>query len=167
MANAESYYTDEDIHPIDMVEDLAEHYEWEFDRVAPDQIAMAIEGQWRNYSITLAWSDYDGMLRLICTFEMEPPEGKLPGLFEAMNHANDMCWTGNFTYWEPQRLMVYRYGHVLAGDAILVPEQIDRLVTSAVVACEKYYPAFQLVCWGNRDPKEAMQVAIAEAYGRA
>ncbi|MEO0391563.1 MAG: diacylglyceryl transferase, partial [Pseudomonadota bacterium] len=25
----------------------------------------------------------------------------------------------------------------------------------------------QLVVWGGRDPKDAMQVAIAEAYGRA
>ena len=42
----------EDIHPIDIVETLAEQYKWDFDRVADDQIAMAVEGQWRSYSIT-------------------------------------------------------------------------------------------------------------------
>lgn len=65
--------TDE-IHPIDIVETLAEHRDWEFDRVADDQIAMAVQGQWRSYSLTLAWSGRDEVLRLICTFEMEPPE---------------------------------------------------------------------------------------------
>ena len=34
----------DDLHPIDVVETLAEHHSWEFDRVTDDQIAMAIEG---------------------------------------------------------------------------------------------------------------------------
>ncbi len=50
------HYLEDDIHPIDIVEHLAEHHEWDFDRIAEDQIAMAVEGQWRTYSITLAWS---------------------------------------------------------------------------------------------------------------
>jgi hypothetical protein len=36
-----------------------------------------------------------------------------------------------------------------------------------VMSAERYYPAFQLVVWGERPPAEALQVAIAEAYGRA
>lgn len=34
----------EEIHPIDIVETLAEHHDWDFDRVGEDQIAMAVEG---------------------------------------------------------------------------------------------------------------------------
>ncbi len=166
MSLAEQFHS-EDLHPIDIVEHLAEHHSWEFDRVADDQIAMAVEGQWRTYSITLAWSGYDETLRLICTFEMEPPEDRMPGLYETLNRANDMCWSGAFTYWAEQRLMVYRYGLVLAGGQVAGPEQIDRLIAGAVTASERFYPAFQLVAWGGNTPEEAMQVAIAEAYGRA
>jgi hypothetical protein len=36
-----------------------------------------------------------------------------------------------------------------------------------VKACEQFYPAFQLVNWAGRKPADALQVAIAEAYGRA
>ena len=79
MALSEHHLQD-DIHPIDIVENLASFHDWEFDRIADDQIAMAVEGQWRTYSLTLAWSAQDETLRLICTFEMEPPDGKLPGL---------------------------------------------------------------------------------------
>ncbi len=50
------HFSSEDLHPIDIVEHLAEHHDWDFDRVADDQIAMAVEGQWRTFSITLAWS---------------------------------------------------------------------------------------------------------------
>lgn len=157
----------ETIHPIDLVEHLAEHNDWEFDRVADDQIAMAVVGQWRTYSITLAWSDYDETLRLICTFEMEPPKDKLGQIYEVLNHANDQCWTGAFSYWEEQKLMVYRFGLPLSGGQIASPEQIDRLIGSAVGNAERFYPAFQLVAWSDQSPIEAMKVAIYEAYGRA
>ncbi|GFE63327.1 YbjN domain-containing protein [Litoreibacter roseus] len=167
MSNLEQYLETEDLHPIDLVETLAEHHDWDFDRIAEDQIAMAIEGQWRTYSITLAWSGYDETLRMVSTFEMEPPAEKLPALYDLLNRANDTCWSGAFTYWEAQKLMVFRYGLVLSGGLGAGAEQVDRMLTTAVMASERFYPAFQLVCWGDRTPEDAMQVAIAEAYGRA
>ncbi len=167
MALSEDFLHSDDLHPIDIVETLAAHHEWDFDRVTDDQIAMAVEGQWRTYSLTLAWSAQDETLRLISTFEMDPPSDRLGALYDLLNRINDQVWTGAFTYWAEQRLMVWRYGLVLSGGQIAGPEQIDRLISSAVQAAERYYPAFQLTCWGNEAPESAMQVAIAEAYGRA
>ncbi|KRS13155.1 diacylglyceryl transferase [Roseovarius atlanticus] len=166
MALSEQYFS-EDLHPIDIVEHLAEHHDWDFDRIGDDQIAMAVEGQWRTYSITLAWSAYDETLRMVCTFEMEPPEDKLPVLYHVLNDVNDQCWAGAFTFWAEQQLMVYRYGLVMAGAQAISPEQIDTLIGAAVMSAERFYPALQLVVWGDRTPKEAMQIAIGEAYGRA
>lgn len=160
-------FLEEDLHPIDIVEHLAEHHDWDFDRIGDDQIAMAVEGQWRTYSITLAWSNYDETLRMVCSFEMEPPAERETVLYELLNKMNDQCWAGAFTYWANQKLMVYRYGLVLTGGQMASPEQIDTMITAAVLSAERYYPAIQLVTWGNRDPENAMQVAIAEAYGRA
>ncbi|WP_375281300.1 YbjN domain-containing protein [Pseudooctadecabacter sp.] len=167
MALTEHYDSVDDIHPIDLVEHIAEHHDWEFDRIHDDQIAFAVEGQWRTYSITLAWSAYDQTLRLICTFEMEPPADRLPALYECLNRTNDICWAGAFTYWAEQKLMVYRYGLVLAGEQVAGPEQIDTMINAAVLSAERFYPAFQLVTWAERTPKEALEVAITEAYGTA
>ena len=160
-------YLEEDLHPIDIVEHLAEHHDWDFDRIGDDQIAMAVEAQWRTYSITLAWSGYDETLRLVCTFEMDPPEEKLMQLYELLNSINDQCWAGSFTYWREQKMMVYRYGLVLSGGQVAGPDQIDTMINAAVMSAERYYPAVQLVVWGDQSAKQAMQVAIAEAYGRA
>ncbi|MEL7099317.1 MAG: YbjN domain-containing protein [Pseudomonadota bacterium] len=166
MALSEHILEDE-IHPIDIVEGIAAHHEWDFDRIADDQIAMAVEGQWRTYSLTLAWSGYDETLRMVCTFDMDPPEETLPGLYELLNHVNDQCWAGAFTYWAEQKLMVYRYGLVLAGGQVACADQIDTMIGAAVMSAERYYPALQMLIWGGRSPKDALQVAIAEAYGRA
>jgi hypothetical protein len=166
MALSEHYLSD-DLHPIDIVEHIAEHHDWEFDRIGDDQIAMAIEGQWRTYAITLAWSGHDETLRLVCTYEMEPPEDRLPVLYEMLNAVNDQCWSGAFTWWAEQKLMVWRYGLVMSGTQGPSPEQIDTALGAALTASERYYPAFQLAIWGDKSPRDAMQVAIAEAYGRA
>jgi len=165
MSLSEQFY--EDLHPIDIVETLAEHHEWDFDRVGDDQIAMAVEGQWRTYSITLAWSPADETLRLICTFDMDPPKDRLGALYETLNATNDRCWAGAFTYWQDQKLMVWRYGLVLAGEQSASAEQIDTMIRAAVLSAERFYPAFQLVVWGDESPTSAMDVAMTEAYGRA
>lgn len=157
----------DDIHPIDIVESVAAHYEWDFDRLADDQIAMVVEGQWRTYSITLAWSTREEVLRLICTFDMDPPTDRLPALYEVMNLANDQVWDGGFTFWNQQKLMVWRYGLLLSGDALAGPEQIDRMIRTAIQSAERFYPCFQLACWGDTTPAAALEIAMAEAYGRA
>lgn len=168
MSLSEQFFETDDHHPIDIVESIASSQEWEFDRIADDQIAMAVEGQWRTYSITLAWSDMDQTLRLICTFEMEPPSETLPALYDLLNRTNDLCWSGAFTYWADQRLMVYRYGLVLSGaQQGPAPQQISTIISSAVDAAERFYPAFQLVGWGGKSPEDAVQMAMTQAYGRA
>ena len=87
MAQTDHFIPNDEIHPIDIVESVAHHHAWDFDRLADDQIAMAIEGQWRSYSVTLAWSPREEVLRLICTFDMDPPAARLPALYEVLNLA--------------------------------------------------------------------------------
>ncbi len=167
MALFENHMLGDDLHPIDVVESLASENAWDFDRLTEDQIAMQVEGQWRSYALTLSWSAQDEVLRLIVTFEMDPPAARMDALHDLLNRVNDQVWTGAFTYWRDQRLMVWRYGLVLNGGQIAGPEQVDRMIGSAIMAAERFYPAFQLTCWGDEAPEAAMQVAIAEAYGRA
>ncbi len=167
MALADPELAISDIHPIDIVETLAEAHSWDFDRMGEDQIAMAVTGQWRSYALTLAWSASDETLRLLCSFEMEPPEPRRAALHDTINRANDMLWSGAFSLWEGQGLMVWRYGLLLAGGQPATGPQVGRMITSAVHACERFYPAFQLVVWGDRPPAQALDMAIAEAYGRA
>jgi len=116
---------------------------------------------------TLAWSGFDETLRMICTFDIEPPQDRMPQMFELLNSVNDQCWAGAFAYWDEQKLMVYRYGLVLAGGAEASTDQIDTMIGAAVMSAERYYPALQLTLWGDKTPKQALEVAISEAYGRA
>ncbi len=167
MSIVERDFDCEDIHPIDIVETLAEEREWDFDRIADDQIAMAIEGGWSTYSVTLALSQEDESLRLICAFEMDPDDKCLGELYKSMGMANDKCWSGAFTYWPEQRLMAYRYSLNLAGGALASSAQINDMVRAAVATSECFYPAFQLVAGNSDSAENALGIVISEAYGRA
>ena len=167
MTAVEHDFLSAEIHPIDIVEIMAEQAEWEFERSDEDQIAMAIEGQWQVYSMNLNWSGYDDMLRLVCTFELTPPEERLDEMMTLINLANDRIWCGGFTLWPDHKMMAFRYGLTLAGGATATVEQIEAMVLTAVGYAEKFYPAFQLVGWSNQTPEEALNVAIDEAYGTA
>ena len=37
----------------------------------------------------------------------------------------------------------------------------------AIHACERYYPAFQYVIWGGKDPGEAVTAACLDPQGEA
>ena len=63
--------------------------------------------------------------------------------------------------------MVWRYGLVLGGDAVASAEQVDQMIGNALMGCERFYPSFQLVAWGNSSPAAALDIALGEAYGRA
>ncbi|WP_128253362.1 YbjN domain-containing protein [Falsirhodobacter deserti] len=167
MSVSDNFIMDNELHPIDAVEVYAADNDWDFDRLTDDRIVLTVTGQWRIYSLTLAWSARDETLRLICSFEMAPPAGRMPALYDLLNRVNDSVWSGAFTYWTEQRMMVWRYGLALSGGQVVGPEQIAHLMHSAVTAAERFYPAFQLVAWGDAEPQKALQVAIAEAYGRA
>ncbi len=156
-----------EIHPIDLCESLAHQQKWKFDRITDDQISLSIEGRWRNYAITIAWSTSEEMLQLICTFEMETPSERLPQIYEILNHANDQQWAGAFTYWEDQRLIVYRYGLFMSADNIIDLKQTTRLIETAITASENYFPAFQLVAWAEEEPENALKATIKKTYGRA
>ena len=167
MAALETHLSTTDFHPIDLVQHLADSRDWEFDRIGDDRIALAVDGAWRTYALSLSWSGADETLRLLCSFDMDPPEAAQGPLRHVMDLANERVWTGAFCLWSEEKLMVWRYGLTLAGGGAASAGQIDAMMHDALIACERFYPAFQLVAFDAADPDAALDMAIDEAYGRA
>ena len=55
----------------------------------------------------------------------------------------------------------------LADWPLLMRELGPARTKELVMACERFYPAFQLVAWGGETPEKALGIAMTEAYGRA
>jgi len=151
------------LDPIDRIENLAYQKQWNCDRLADNQIAMAVDGQWRTYSITVAKTyTQTPSLRLACTFEIDPPDDKMNQLHEALNKFNDNLWGMNIVYWEDQKLMTIKSKSDLIDDSVITDEWLDSFIQEAVHVAETFYPVIRLVLWGDYSVEEAMKVAIKE-----
>lgn len=135
--------------------------------MADEHIAIAIDGQWRSYALSLIWFAQDEMLRLICSFDIDPPAERHAILYETINACNDRVWNGAFTFLAKEKMMIWRCGVLLSESSSIGTHHIDKLISDSIIAAERFYPAFQLVAWGDKTPAEAMGVAMSEAYGHA
>ena len=167
MNKVEKALAADDVGPIDIVEILAKNNDWDFDRLDEDQIQMEIEANWRIYGLDLSWNSFEESLRLACSFELSVPKDKITKLVKLLNLVNIKCWTGSFVFSEESTLMIFKYGLNLTGGSFTSALQINSILETSILACETYYPAFQLVCWGDETPSEALAVAFDKSYGTA
>ncbi len=156
-----------DIHPIDIAESIARAEEWDFERGSDETISFAIEGAWRNYLLLLDHVPSENSLRLMCRFDMAPQHENLPKLYEMLNTVNAACWIGSFTWDAELQHMVFRYGLLVGEDQLVDHDQIATMISAAVLSVERFLPAFELAIWTDKSPDEALQTAIAQAYGHA
>ena len=47
------------------------------------------------------------------------------------------------------------------------PSQVERLLVTAIEACERYFQAFQFVVWAGKDAGEALEGVLFETVGEA
>mgnify|MGYP001398012435 FL=1 len=93
--------------PLEIVENLAENHDWEFNRIGDDHVAIVIEGLWRHYFMSLSKSNLDdGMIKLVCTFELTGKDKCKDQLFDALNLINQEVWVGSFTYCQEKELLI-------------------------------------------------------------
>ena len=62
---------------------------------------------------------------------------------------------------------MFRHALLLAGGAELNSRQCESVLSSAVMACERYYQAFQFVVWAGKTGREALDTAMIETRGEA
>ena len=167
MRQSESIIFLDETHPIDALEILANSEKWEFLRDKDDEISIIIKGSWREYALNLIWNSRRESLRTICSFEMSPPKKKLSKLYETLNLVNTDNTEGTFVYSLRENLMLYRNSLPLNDELIINSGELKIAINRTITIAEKFYPTFQITCWGDAMPKDAISVAFGEAAGYA
>ena len=60
-----------------------------------------------------------------------------------------------------------RHTLLLRGMTGASAEQLEDLVEFAFAECERFYPAFQFVLWGDKSPADALDSALVDHAGEA
>lgn len=167
MPQLDYYGENQSSNPIDVVEQIVDANEWTSDRRNDKEMAVQVPGRWCDYSLYFAWNDDASAMHFTCAFDMRLGNEQLPRIYELLSNINEKMWLGHFGIWEDEGLPMYRYGLPLRGAKGPSFEQIEDLVDIAITECERFYPAFQYVIWGGKDPAEAMQLSLIDCVGEA
>ena len=154
-------------HPIDIVEQLVEFNEWTFDRRSNEEMAVQVPGSWGDYSLYFAWNDEMEAIHFTCAFDMRIAENQAARVHELLALINEKLWLGHFSIWADEGLPMFRATLTLRGQRNLTVEQTEDLVETALMECERFFPAFQHVIWGGKSAGEAIEAAMIDTVGEA
>lgn len=158
---------EEDSAPVEMLASLCEARGWSFDFAAEDEITAEIQGSWANYQLRGIWRQEDHVLQLICLPDIRVPDDKRAPMFEVLAMVNEQMWLGHFDVWSNGMVLLYRHALMLGDDGLLSLGQAQTAVEAAIEECDRFYPAFQFILWGDKSPTEALAAAMVDAAGEA
>jgi hypothetical protein len=150
-----------------MLASLFEARGWPCEFVSEDEISGEIQGSWANYQLRGIWREEDRVLQLLCLPDVRVPTGKRAVVFELLAMVNEQLWLGHFDIWSNGGVLLYRHGMMLGDDGLLSLSQAQAVVETAVEECDRFYPAFQFVLWGDKTPADALDSALVDAAGEA
>ena len=106
-------------------------------------------------------------LHLACAFDLKVPERRGREAAELVARINEQLWVGHFDMWVKEGVVIFRQALPLAGGAEASQRQCEALLEFAVEACERYFQAFQFVCWAGKSAEEALEAALFDTVGEA
>lgn len=154
-------------NPIDLVEEIVQANEWPHDRANDDEMVVEISGRWCDYRLLFVWQRELNALHFSCAFEMKVPRMRRAAVYELLAVVNERLWLGHFDLASDDHSPAFRQGVLLRGAFGTSVEQIEDLVEISLSECERFFPAFQLVVWGGKNPEEAIAVAMIDPIGEA
>jgi len=166
MALAE-HELERELNPVDMIEHVAAHNKWEFERSTEDEISLSVGGVWTDYNVSLSWMEDFEALHLACAFDMKVPQSRILETTRLLSLINEQLLIGHFDIWASEGSVMFRQTLMLNGGAIPTGEQLECLLMSALDASERYYQAFQFVVWAGNTAEKSLDSALFETRGNA
>ncbi len=149
-------------NPVPVFERLAVAEHFEYERINENELHLSLVGNWCLHDISLVWNNADERLDLYLLLEGHTPQGRSDEMRRLITLINERLSYGRFDYWSEKRALVYRDQINLSGGAKLVIEQAMSLLSGALEAAERGYPAVQYVIWAGKTPEEALDAALMD-----
>ena len=154
-------------NPLDTLEELVSANDWAFDRHSECELMVQLGGRWCDYHMYVVWDRHLNAMCVSCQLDQRVPETRRHAVYELLAAVNEEMWLGHFDFVRGDATTMYRHAVPMRGASGLSTEQIEDMVDVAIMECERFYPALQLVVWGGRGVAEAVQVARMDTAGEA
>lgn len=157
----------EESAPMDMLAALFEARGWTFEHNSEDEVSAEFKGSWTSYQIRAIWREEDNALQLIVLPDVTVPAEKRDDIYKALGLINEQLWIGHFDIWSSNGILLFRHGSLLPPNGMLGVDQAQTIIDVAIDECERFYPVFQFIIWGDKTPEDAIASALVETHGEA
>ena len=106
-------------------------------------------------------------MQVLALPDVSVPADKRNTVYTALGLINEQIWLGHFDLWASNGILVFRLATLLSGNGTLNLDQAQTLIDAAIDECERFYPVFQFIIWGDKSPEEAIASALVETHGEA
>jgi hypothetical protein len=154
-------------NPVDVIEQIAALHDWSFERAGDDEITVSVSGGWCEYHVSFSWMEEREAIHLACAFDLKVPEPRRLEVMRLLLGVNEQLWIGHFDLWSKEGVVLFRQAMLLSGGAEPTSAQVEKLLVTAIEACERYFQAFQFVVWAGKSATEALQTVLFETVGEA
>lgn len=154
-------------NPLDLAERILSEREWVYDRSEHQELYADFAGNYCNFFITLTWHEAFGALTFSCAMDTRIPPKARDKLYPLLAKANRKLWLGHFDMAEDTQNLEFRYAMMLKGVGGVSLQQLEDLLDIAITECERFYPAFQSLIWGDKDADEVLHMVLLETQGEA
>ncbi len=155
------------LNPIDLVEEMVAAKEWAFSRCDADELLVEMKGRWCTYQLHFFWRENLNALYFSCAIENKVPDNRKQDMYELLATVNERLWLGHFEIVSEEAIPIFRHTSLLGGQYHAAAEQVEDLIDIATTECDRFYPAFQMVCGGGRAASEAVALSLVDVAGEA
>ncbi|MEL6747432.1 MAG: YbjN domain-containing protein [Pseudomonadota bacterium] len=152
--------------PLDLLENILEQREWTSERIGDEELTLSVRGTRCDYHVSVNWRADLAAIHLASAFDLSVPGPRLTETHRLVAMVNEQLWLGHFDVWAADGLILYRNA-IMLNDAVVSRAQLERLVDTALEACERNYQAFHFVVWAGKDAASALRGTMFETKGCA
>ncbi len=158
----------DDHNPLDLIEDLASHKNWYFERVTPYMLTLQMAGQRAKYDVQIEWQEEFCALQFSAFMNLPIDKSFDVIASDLLMRTNEAMWLGHFIIDAATRQPTYRYTMMLEHipSAVSV-EMVADMVDVAVDECDRRYATFHMLSQGRIDTRETLCAAMMETVGEA
>ncbi|HEY0052897.1 MAG TPA: YbjN domain-containing protein [Caulobacteraceae bacterium] len=153
--------------PLEVVENVLMAENLPFDRTDDGDLAFALAGDWKDYELWFAWRPEGDCLQLCCSLDLRATKSKRTAAYELLSLINQRVWLGHFELWTEDGEIVFRHALALPHGERPTLAQAASMIDAAVEAADRFFPAFDFLVRGAKNPGEAIDACMFETVGEA
>ena len=153
--------------PLDVLERAGAGLEFQMERVGDNELHVVLPGVWRDIGLWFTWREELATLQMGSPLDLKAPAGRVEEAAHLICLINERLWVGHFDLWAEDSSIVFRHSVILPANGSLGADQAEALIRATNEAVDRFYPAFNYLVWGGKDPESALKASLFETAGTA